>query len=178
MKNRILISTLAAITASLTGCGSQVPQAPSDSGIVIYQNTSAETDTAPQELITVSEPQEIVDEEVDIDLTHLGATMVYSQIYDMVVNGDAYVGKTVKANGQFAYFQEADGREFYSVLISDATAFCSQGLEFVLDGEYSYPDDYPAIGTDITVVGTFNYYMEDIYTYIQLTDARMITEET
>ena len=59
-------------------------------------------------------------------------------------------------------------------MISDATACCSQGIEFVLDGNYSYPEDYPSIGTEITVVGKFNYYTEDdFYTYCQLLNAEM-----
>lgn len=103
---------------------------------------------------------------------------VYAQVYDMVNNGDNYLGKTVKAKGPFSYFHESDGREFFAVIISDATACCSQGIEFVLDGDYSYPDDYPAIGTEITVVGKFNYYKEGFYTYCQLTDATMAADET
>ena len=116
---------------------------------------------------------DIGDSEIDIDLTQLSSTMVYSQVYDMVNNGDNYLGKSVKVKGPFADFQETDGREFFAVLINDATACCSQGIEFVLDGDYTYPDDYPAIGTEITVVGKFNYYKENYYTYCQLTDATM-----
>ena len=41
-----------------------------------------------------------------------------------------------------------------------------------------HPDDYPAIGTEITVVGKFNYYKEGFYTYCQLTDATMAADET
>jgi hypothetical protein len=91
----------------------------------------------------------------------------------MVYNGDNYFSKKVKVKGPFSYFKEDDGREFFAVLVSDATACCSQGIEFVLKEESKYPDDYPKIGTDITVVGDFNYYKEDYNTYIQLTDAAM-----
>ncbi len=113
----------------------------------------------------------------DIDLTNMSSDMVYAQVYDMIFNGDTYVGKTVKARGQFSYYQEVDGREFYAVLVNDAAACCSQGIEFILDGEYTYPDDYPAIGTEITVTGTFNYYTEDFYTYCQLLGAEMTVED-
>ena len=116
--------------------------------------------------------------EYDVDLTQLSASMVYAQVYDMVNNGDNYLGKTVKAKGPFSYFQETDGREFFAVIISDATACCSQGIEFVLDGDYSYPDDYPDVGTEITVVGRFNYYKEGFYTYCQLTDATMEADKS
>ena len=66
---------------------------------------------------------------------------------------------------------------FFAVLISDATACCSQGIEFVLDGDYSYPDDYPLLGTNITVTGNFNYYKEGESTYCQLLNANMIVNE-
>ena len=55
------------------------------------------------------------------------------------------------------------------------TACCSQGLEFVLAGEHSYPADYPELGTEITVVGTFQTYEENGYMDCHLVDAE-ITE--
>lgn len=51
-------------------------------------------------------------------------------------------------------------------------------IEFVLGGDYSYPDDYPAIGTEITVVGKFNYYTEGFTTYCQLLNANMEVDES
>ena len=116
---------------------------------------------------------DIGDGEIDIDLTQLSSTMVYSQVYDMVNNGDNYLGKKVKVKGPFSYFQETDGREFFAVLVSDATACCSQGIEFVLDGEHTYPNDYPELGTEITVTGEFDYYKEGYATYCQLLHAEM-----
>ena len=108
----------------------------------------------------------------DVDLTELSASMVYAEVYDMVYNPDDYVGKTVRARGPFSYFKdEGTGNEYFAVLISDATACCSQGIEFVLDGDYTYPKDYPAVDTEITVNGVFNYYKENGFTYCQLTNA-------
>ena len=118
------------------------------------------------------------DEGIDIDLTQTGSTMAYALVYDMVNNGDDYIGKTIKVSGSFSYFKETDDREFFAVVISDATACCSRGIEFVPDGDYSYPDDFPAVGTEITVVGKFSYYKEDPYTYCQLTDAIMTVDDT
>ena len=59
------------------------------------------------------------------------------------------------------------------MLVSDATACCSQGIEFVLAGEHKYPEDYPEIGDTVTVTGEFNYYTEDYATYCQLLNAEM-----
>jgi hypothetical protein len=55
----------------------------------------------------------------------------------------------------------------------DATACCSQGIEFELTDDYVYPDDYPEDGGDICVVGTFDTYEEDGFTYCVLRDARL-----
>ena len=60
---------------------------------------------------------------------------------------------------------------YFACIIADATACCSQGLEFFLAGEYTYPDDYPELGTEITVSGTFETYDEDGYMYCHLVDA-------
>jgi hypothetical protein len=49
--------------------------------------------------------------------------------------------------------------------IADATTCCSQGLEFIWNGDHVYPDDYPADGTEIELVGVFGTYEELGYTY-------------
>lgn len=62
---------------------------------------------------------------------------------------------------------------YFSCIIVDATACCSQEIEFVLSGEHAYPDDYPEEGSEIVVQGIFNTYEENGYMYCQLKDAVM-----
>lgn len=113
--------------------------------------------------------------EIDIDLTALSSTMVYSEVYDMMYTPENYVGKTIKMGGTFAYYHnEATDGYYFACIIRDATACCSQGIEFILAGDHVYPDDYPAPGTEITVVGVFDIYTEDDYTYCTLRDAEFI----
>lgn len=110
----------------------------------------------------------------DVDLTGLSSTMVYAQVSDMMTNPDSYKGKSVRAKGTFSYFKDdATGKEYFAVLVQDATACCAQGIEFVLKGDYKYPDDYPEQDTEITVSGKFDCYTEGEYSYIQLLDADM-----
>lgn len=110
----------------------------------------------------------------DVDLTQLNSQMVYAQVYDMVTKPEDYKGQKVRAKGPFSYFKDDQtGNEYFAVLISDATACCSQGIEFVLDGDHKYPDDYPAMDTEITVSGTFDYYKEGVNIYCQLLDAKI-----
>ena len=83
-------------------------------------------------------------------------------------------------NGTFTLYQGLDengalipGQIYFACIIADATACCSQGLEFVLAGEHIYPDDYPELGSEITVVGTFQTYEENGYMYCHLIDAEL-----
>lgn len=118
---------------------------------------------------------------LDIDLTVLSSTMVYSDVYSMMSFPDDYIGKTVKMKGQFVigYVYNTDGTPDestarFACVIADATACCSQGLEFILTGEHTYPDEYPELGAEITVVGTFEWYEEDGCRYYRLGNASFV----
>ena len=114
------------------------------------------------------------DGKIDVDLTALSSTMVYSEVYNMMSDPDSYLGKTVRMRGAFSiYHDEATDVNYYACLIADATACCQQGLEFVLEGNFKYPDDYPELGTEITVTGTFETYTEGEYLYCHLVSATM-----
>ena len=116
----------------------------------------------------------LAERSVDLDLSVLSGTVVYSQVYDMVMEPEQYLGKTVRVKGFFSYFQDPETlNEYFAVVIADATACCAQGIEFVRVGEYSYPGDYPPLDSELTVTGVFNTYEENGFTYLQLTDADM-----
>ena len=90
-----------------------------------------------------------------------------------------YLGMVVKMNGQFAYYHDDyTGNDYYSCIIQDATACCSQGLEFVpADADnYTYPDDFPDVGDPITVTGTFDTYQENGITYCTLRNASLCAD--
>lgn len=128
---------------------------------------------AAKEIETNTESDNI--QEYDVDLTALSSTMVYSEVYNMMMTPEDYVGKTIKMTGSFATFiNEEDGRYIYGCVISDATACCAQGIEFELTEDYTYPDDYPKDGDTICVTGTFDTYQEDQYTYCTLRNARLL----
>ncbi|MBO6164650.1 MAG: hypothetical protein J6N77_06335 [Lachnospiraceae bacterium] len=115
------------------------------------------------------------DPSVDVDLTVMSATMVYSEVFNMMVTPEDYVGKTVKMTGTFqAFIYEKTGEYYFTCVIQDATACCAQGMEFVLPDEYVYPDDYPEEGSNVTVIGTFDTYMEDDLLYCHLKDSKLV----
>lgn len=115
--------------------------------------------------------------DADVDLTQLSSTMLYSEVYSMVYEPEKYEGKTVKITGGFSVY-EVQGRIVFACLVPDATQCCAQGLEFEPGDGYVYPDDFPAPGTEITVLGTFTSRREEsggnYYLSLVLEDAELI----
>ena len=85
--------------------------------------------------------------------------------------------KTVKLSGYFdtSYNEQLDAR-YYFVVIPDATACCSQGLEFICSSKQNYPDDFPKPGTDIEITGTIDSYDEEgnTFYYVSTDDVKQI----
>ena len=109
-----------------------------------------------------------------VDLTALSSTMVYGEVFNMMMQPESYMGKTVKMKGEFAvYTDETTGSRYYTCIIKDATACCAKGIEFELSGDYNYPDDYPEEGATITVQGTFDVYEEGGKRFCTLRTATM-----
>ena len=106
---------------------------------------------------------------IDLDLTKMSATMIYSTIFDMLVMAEDYVDKNIKVKGWFETYTDPNTAElYYAVVVPDATACCQQGLEFVWLGEHSYPADFPETGADITVTGRYKLTETDGVTYVYL----------
>ncbi len=179
MKKAISLILCMIMTAALIGCGDSDSAATSNglgqskSVADVLEEGMASADAPEPEAIDESQVLSST-EGVDVDLTTLSSTMVYSEVYNMMIMPEDYMGKTIKMNGMFSYMtDETTGNEYYACIIMDATACCSQGIEFELAGDYTYPDDYPEIGGDITVTGTFDVYEEDGYKYCTLRNATM-----
>ena len=113
--------------------------------------------------------------EVDLDLTKLSATMVYSEIYNMMVSPENYVGKKIRINGLYATATDSStGKNYFAVINQDATKCCSQGIEFELVDSYKYPEDYPKADSTIIVEGTFDTYKEGNTIYCVLRNAKIV----
>ena len=112
--------------------------------------------------------------DVDLDLTTMSATMVYAEGFNIMFSPEEYIGKTILMDGIYDYYySEFSQSNCCSCIIQDATACCSQGLEFVLTDDYTFPDDYPEVGDDITVCGVFDSVTEGEYTYYVIRDATL-----
>ena len=180
MKRIFCLLLAACMAVSLCACGKDV----GNNTLSSNEETSASAEIIPtpneQETPEGSEPSQPSAGKVDVDLTVLSSTMVYSEVYNMLYfYPEDYYGKTVKANGIFAIYQMVvDGVTqpdpvAYACIIADATACCAEGMEFVLEGDYTYPDDYPELGAEITVIGEFQPYEENGVTWYHLVNARL-----
>ncbi|MBQ9327176.1 MAG: hypothetical protein IJ225_01410 [Solobacterium sp.] len=109
---------------------------------------------------------------VDVDLTGLSSTMVYAEVYNIVMNPDEYMGKVICMDGMYTeFYNEALDVWYFSCIIQDALACCAQGIEFVLTEDYIYPENYPTEGDYIIVTGIFDRYEENGFPYYTLREA-------
>ena len=180
MKRIIVLLTAAALLLSLAACSGEASADQASSSEISGASSSDSSSVIDSALDQAKAPSSAEDnaaapksDGVDVDLTTMSSTMVYSEVLNMQQAPEKYMGKTVKMQGPFSV-TEIDSNRYFACLIKDATACCSTGIEFELAGDYSYPDDYPAKDSEITVVGTFTTYMEGENKYLQLKDAKLI----
>ena len=162
----------AALAAALllAGCGGKA-SAPS---------SSAAPSPAPSGTVAQPEPSQpqAGAGDVDVDLTTLSSTMVFAEVSSLVYDPIPYLGQRVRMEGIFsvdhAYTMEGEvdlSQNYFYCIIEDALACCAQGLEFSLAGDYAYPEDYPAEGDTIRVVGTVEFFEENGFRHLRLGDA-------
>ena len=184
MKRIFCLLLAACMAVSLCACGKGREKDAGNDTLSSNEEASASAESIPppkeQETPGESEQPQASADGVEVDLTVLSSTMVYSEVYNMLYNDPAhYFGKTVKAKGTFSLYQlVTDGvlqpdPVAYACIIADATACCAEGMEFVLEGDYTYPDDYPELGAEITVIGEFQSYEESGMTWYHLVNARL-----
>ena len=193
----IFLTTVLATVILLAGCGDNTASGRVDvqtTGISdVLQSAMAEEDSrnAAEESTTADSQPETETEtvimsesspadnsdpgDVDIDLTVLSANMVYSTVFDMLYEPEVYVGKTVKMEGMFTFiFVQETEKYLFGCIISDATACCSQGIEFIPTDDYHYPEGFPQGGENITVTGVFEILEDNGEKYIALTNAKIL----
>ena len=184
MKRIFCLLLAACMAVSLCACGKDREKDAGNDTLSSNEEASASAESIPtpkeQETPGESEQQHAYADGVEVDLTVLSSTMVYSEVYNMLYNDPAhYLGKTVKARGGFSIYQlVTDGvlqpdPVAYACIIADATACCAEGMEFVLKDDLAYPDDYPELGAEITVIGEFQSYEENGMTWYHLVNARL-----
>lgn len=91
---------------------------------------------------------------VDVDLTTLSSTMVYAEVFNMMMSPDDYIGKIIRMTGTFTARQDPQtALVSCGVIVQDATACCAQGFDIIMPENAVYPQDYPPSESEVTVVG-------------------------
>lgn len=178
MKKVTLLTTISAILLT-TSCTSNGHLNSRNNPIASL--FSSEESSTPSSIICESSNEQSqndypVYEKIDVDLTTMNATMVYSEVYDMLDKPSSYINKIVKVAGPFRPFESTDPNSCYpAILVMDATACCGNGLEFLL---YAVPlcsmsggNGYPLYNEGATIVGRFETYLEGTDMYVHLVDA-------
>ncbi|MPM47297.1 hypothetical protein SDC9_94005 [bioreactor metagenome] len=179
MKHTTLPALAAAVILSLLlpGCAGQAARsAPAQGGssvsdVLDDRTGQAEESQTPQPTASpgAAASASLSSGDADVDLTNLSSTMVYAEVYNMMVSPLDYVGKTIKMRGQYyASFDMTMQQYYHFVVIEDATACCSQGLEFLWTGDHAYPEDYPKDETQVEVLGVFELYEEQGQTFCHI----------
>ncbi len=136
-----------------------------------YENTSEKNESTTSNNQDKNTSNVSFSENVDVDLTSLSSTVVYSEVYNIMSTPENYIGKTIKMSGIFsATHDDITNKDYYACIIKDATACCAQGIEFVLADGYEYPE----VGDTICVVGTFDTYNEGQFRYSTLREAKIL----
>lgn len=169
-KSFLRLAAALAAALVLAGCGGKAPAPSSSVPSAPSSSTALPQDSGPE--------PEAQAGAVDVDLTTLSSTMVFAEVSNLVYNPIPYLGKRVRMEGIFSvdHAYTLDGEVDYSqnyfyCIIEDALACCAQGLEFSLAGDYTYPDDYPAEGDTVRVVGTVEFFEENGFRHLRLGDA-------
>lgn len=90
---------------------------------------------------------------IDYDFTKMNYNMISAITFEMLVEPESYINKTVKISGNFASSIH-EGKRSYAVILWDVTGCCPTGLNFEIPETMKFPEDFPEIDDEITVTGT------------------------
>ena len=89
---------------------------------------------------------------IDFDLSGMNYNMVSAITFEMLIEPEKYINKSVKMRGSF-HTEIYEGKRYFSVIVWDATQCCPAGLDFIPPQELEFPKDFPQEGESITVTG-------------------------
>ncbi|SMC34908.1 hypothetical protein SAMN06296952_0646 [Oscillospiraceae bacterium] len=156
----VVISSILFGSCAANGAGGHVQSTTTGVQDVIASRVDAEgnsgsSEAGPDNTTDSSAAGPVSDSECDIDLTTMNSDLVYANVFGILSEPDGFIGTTIRITGTaVSHTDETTGETYYACFITDAAACCSSGFEYELaDG-----GTYPADGTEITVLGTFNIY--------------------
>ena len=108
--------------------------------------------------------------DIDVNLSALGTTMLFAEIINIMNNPDSYLGQVIKVHGgYFSFHDEGSNQYIHFVLILDEAGCCEQGFQFRVGEDFGAPENLFETGEEIEVIGVFSrcegddwgrYYLE------------------
>lgn len=131
-----------------------------------------------KELHQLSDDSSLDNSIVDLDLTKMSPTMIYSTVFAMLVMPEDYENMNIKIAGNFQVFvNENTSEKYFALIVPDATQCCQQGIEFIWPGDHTYPQDYPEIGQEIEITGRYQITENEegiTYTFLRLNNLEIL----
>ncbi len=169
MKKYLIITFILILSFQLYGCGSENKKAVQQAGtghsnVKFVDNTPADSksDTTDADDGNIREP--------DINISAGDTNVIYSKANEIAAKYTSYLGKTIRIKGSYKV-EKAPSRYYYYCLVSDPTACCNSGFEFILKDKTNYPKND---GEVFTVQGTLHSYKEGDNTFLELIDAVIV----
>ena len=96
-------------------------------------------------------------EKLAVDLTKLSSTMVYAEVFNMLVMPEEYNGSLIKVRGTFSQFiPNGKKQSVTTVVVSDALGCCQQGLELLISEDSPLKNqNLPELNQEIEIIGRF-----------------------
>ena len=173
MMKKALFIMLCAAALALTGCGQKETSDTTASTLTtVVPTVQTESSTAAPIFSEAMDAPASESSAMEIDLTSMSSTMVYSYVFNMLNAPDDFIGQRFKIRGTYdEQYWDQTNLTYHYIVIADATACCAQGLEFVLTDSGAA---YPQLGEEFEISGIFDTYEEDGLNYIRI-DADIIT---
>ena len=163
---KVLFIMLCVAALVLTGCGQKNTTDTTANTVATAAPTQTENPTAVPIFSEVPDAPVSESSAMEIDLTNMSSTMVYSYVFNMISTPDDFIGQRFRIRGIYdEQYWDQTKLTYHYIVITDATACCAQGLEFVLTDPNAA---YPQVGEEFEISGIFGTYEEEGNLYIQI----------
>jgi len=115
---------------------------------------------------------------VGVDLSGVSDMLAFAQVVIILETPEDYLGETMKIRGNYyPVFFESTQQYHHLLIVGDETQCCQSGIEFMWNGEHTFPDDYPDENAEIEISGVFaSYEIPDRTLYYLIVDDITIIE--
>lgn len=180
-KKLIFLITYIILTGCIAKSGAKLyEETPKPEVSAVTEKTPEATDGAVDDLLVEADEADkeayqkyFETDHLDLDLTFMSSTAIYSEVFNMTQTPEEYDGKMIRLSGLFMRTADDKGNPILGVIIPDATACCSQGIEIRLKTDLVLPKE----GTPVTVEGIFSHEQLEYYVNLVLEEADLWTFE-